>query len=98
MPSKLKLTSNTAPDANQVSTLKVACLNLTGPKLFDQIDKNAIISEYNVSCQKHGIKEKVTTLKKGEPATTSKTYPTILQLVCGCSMNRARIINIGSKI
>ena len=86
MPNKLKLTSSIAPDANQVSTLKAACLNLTGPKLSDQINKNAIISEYNVSCQKRGIKEKVTTLKKGEPTTTSKTYPTILQLVRGCSM------------
>ena len=40
MPSKLKLTSRIAPDTNQVSTLKAACLNSAGPKLSDQIDKN----------------------------------------------------------
>ena len=45
MPSKLKLTSRIAPDANQVNTLKATYLNSTGPKLSDQIDKNAIISE-----------------------------------------------------
>ena len=53
-------------------------------------DKNAIISEYNVSCQKCGIKKKVTTLKKGEPTTIPTImptrYPTISQLVRGCSM------------
>jgi hypothetical protein len=65
-------------------------LNSTGLKLSDQIDKNAIISKYNVSCQKRRIKEKVTTLKKGEPTTIPTTiptsYPTISQLVRGCSM------------
>ena len=86
MPSKLKLTSRIAPDTNQVSTLKAACLNSAGPKLSDQIDKNVIISMYNVSCQKRGIKENVTTLKKGEPTTTPTTYPTISQLIRGCSM------------
>ena len=90
MPSKLKLTSRIAPDTNKVNTLKAICLNSTGSKLSDQIDKNAIISEYNTSCQKREIKEKVTTLKKGEPTTIPTTiptsYPTISQLVRGCSM------------
>jgi len=91
MPSKLKLTSRIAPDVNKVNTLKEACsLNSTGSKLSDQIDKNAIISEYNVSCQKRGIKEKVTTLKKGEPTTIPTiiptSYPTISKLVCGSLM------------
>jgi hypothetical protein len=45
MPSKLKLTSRIAPDANQVNTLKATYLNSTGLKLSDQIDKNAVISE-----------------------------------------------------
>ena len=69
MPSKLKLTSKIAPNAQQVNTLMVACFDSTGPKLSDPIDKNAIISEYNVSCQKRGIKEKVATIKKGETTT-----------------------------
>jgi hypothetical protein len=86
MPSKLKLTSKIAPNAQQVNTLKVACFDLTGPKLSDPIDRNAIISEYSVSCQKRGIKERVTTIKKGEPTTKPTSYPTILQLVHGCSM------------
>jgi len=85
MPSKLKLTSRIAPDANKVNTLKAICLNSTGSKLSNQIDKNAIIS-----CQKRGIKEKVTTLKKGElttiPTIIPTSYPTISQLVRGCSM------------
>ncbi len=42
--------------------------------------------EYNVSCQKRGIKERVTTIKKGEPTTKPTSYPTISQLVRGCSM------------
>ena len=87
MPSKLKLTSRIAPDATKVNTLKAACLNSTSSKLSDQIDKNAIISEYNVSCQKRRIKEKVTT---GEPTTIPTiiptSYPNISQLVRGCSM------------
>ena len=90
MPSKLKFTSRIAPDVNQVNTLKMACLNSTSQKLSDKIDKNAIISEYNVSCQKCGIKEKVATITKGEPTTIPTTiptsYPTISQLVRGCSM------------
>jgi uncharacterized protein YwbE len=69
---------------------KAICLNSIGSKLSDQIDKNAIISEYNISCQKQGIIEKVTTLKKGEPTTIPTimptSYPTISQLVRGCSM------------
>ncbi len=73
---KLKLTSRIASDANQVNTLKTICLNSTGPKLSGQIYKNAIISEYNVSCQKRRIKEKVTTRKKGEPNTIPTTIPT----------------------
>ena len=86
MPSKLKLTSKIAPNVQQVNTLKVVCFDSTGPKLSDPIDKNAIISEYNVSCQKHRIKERVKTIKKGEPTTKPTGYPTILQLVRGCSM------------
>jgi hypothetical protein len=86
MPSKLKLTSKIVPTAQQVNTLKVTCFDLTGPKLSDPIDKNAIISEYNVSCQKRGIKERVATIKKGEPTTKPTSYPTISQLVRGCTL------------
>jgi hypothetical protein len=86
MPSKLKLTLKIAPNVQQVNTLKVACFDLTSPKLSDPVDKNAIISEYNISCQKHRIKERVATIKKGEPTTKPTSYPTISQLVRGCSM------------
>jgi hypothetical protein len=86
MASKLKLTLKIAPTAQQVNALKVTCFDLTGPKSSDPIDKNAIISEYNVSCQKHGTKERVTTIKKGEPTTKPTRYPTISQLVRGCLM------------
>ena len=85
MPSK-KLTSKLAPDARQVNSLKAACLNSSGPKLSEPIDKNAIIAEYDASCQERGIKDIVTTAKKGEPTSTPITYPTIAQLVRGCSM------------
>jgi hypothetical protein len=36
-------------------------LNSSGPKLSDPIDKNAIIAEYNMSCQKQGINNIVST-------------------------------------
>ena len=64
MLSKLKLTSNTAPDVNHVSTLKAACLNSTGPRLSDQIKKNTIISKYNVSCQSMESNKRSPYLKK----------------------------------
>ena len=64
MPSKKSLTSNLAPDARGVQLLQEACLNSSGPKLCDPIDKNAIISEYNASCQKRGIKYIVSTAKE----------------------------------
>jgi hypothetical protein len=86
MPSKLKLTLKIAPTMQQVNTLKMTCFDSTGPTLSDPIDKNTIISEYNISCQKCGIKERVTTIKKGEPTTKPTSHPTILQLVRGCSM------------
>ncbi len=63
MPSK-KLTSKLAPNARQVNSLKEACLNSSSSKLSDPIDKNAIIAEYNVSCQKQGIKDIVSPPKK----------------------------------
>ena len=75
-----------APTAQQVNTLKVTCFDSTGPKLSDPIDKNAIISEYNVSYQKCGIKERVRSVKKGELTTKPTSYPTISQLVRGCLM------------
>ena len=85
MPSK-KLTSKLAPDARQVNSLKAACLNSSRSKLSEPINKNAIIAEYDASCQERGIKDIVTTAKKGEPTSTPITYPTIAQLVRGCSM------------
>jgi hypothetical protein len=75
-----------APDAHQVKSLKEACLKSSGSKLSHPINKNAIIPKYNVSCQEHGIKHNVTTIKKGEPTTKPINYPTISQLVRGCSM------------
>ena len=86
MPSKKSTTLKVAPDAHQVKSLKEACLNSSGPKLSDPINKNAIIAEYDVSCQKQGIKNIVSTAKKGEPTTTPIIYPSIAQLVRGCSM------------
>ena len=86
MPSQKSVTSKVAPDAHQVNLLKEACLNSSGPKLSDPINKNAIIAEYNVSCQKQGVKDIVSTTKNGEPTTIPITYPSITQLVHGCSM------------
>jgi len=80
MPSKNSITSKVAPDAHQVKLLKEACLNSSGPKLSDPIDKNAIIAEYDMSCQKQGIKNIVSTTKKGEPTTIPIIYPSITQL------------------
>jgi hypothetical protein len=87
MPSKLELTSKLAPDTHQVNFLKAGCLNLFPPKLSDLINKNTIVSKYNASCcQEKGIDCKVTPVKKGEPYITSTKYPTIYQLVQGCSI------------
>jgi len=86
MPSKKSITSKLAPDARKVHSLKEACLNSSGPKLSDHIDKNTIIAEYNASCQKCGTKDIVSTAKKGEPTTIPTIYPSIIQLVRGCSM------------
>jgi hypothetical protein len=72
--------------ARQVSSLKAACSNSSAPKLFQTIDKNAIITEYTESCHQKGTLSKVTTIKKGEPTTKPTNYPTISQLVRGCSM------------
>jgi hypothetical protein len=55
-------------------------------KLSHPINKNAIISKYNILCQERGIKHNVTTIKKGEPTTKPINYPTISHLVRGCSM------------
>jgi hypothetical protein len=86
MPSKKSITSKLAPDACQVHLLKEACLNLSGPKLSNPINKNAIIAEYDASSQKRGIKDIVSTAKKGEPTTIPIIYPSITQLVRGCLM------------
>jgi len=86
MPSKKSITSKLAPDVRKVHSLKEACLNSSGPKLSDPIDKNAIIAEYDMSCQKQGIKNIVSTAKKDEPTTIPIIYPSITQLVRGCSM------------
>jgi hypothetical protein len=86
IPGKLKHISKLAPDKHQVNSSKAACLNLSGSKLSNPIDKNAIISNYNVSCQQHGIKDKVTTVKNSEPTIKPINYPTISQLVRECSM------------
>jgi hypothetical protein len=75
-----------APDAHHVKLLKTACLNSSGPKLSDPINKNAIIVEYDMSCQKQGIKNIISTAKKGEPTTIPIIYPSITQLVRGCLM------------
>ena len=85
MPIK-KLTSKLAPDARHVHSLKEACLNSSGPKLSEPIDKNSVIAEYDASCVKRGIKDIVSTAKKSEPTTIPITYPTIAQLVRDCSM------------
>jgi hypothetical protein len=85
MPSK-ELTSKLAPDARHVHSLKEACLNSSGPKLSKPIDKNSVIAEYDASCVKRGIKDIVSTAKKGEPTTIPITYPTIAQLVRDCPM------------
>ena len=86
MPSKSKFTLKLAPDAQQVSSLRAACLNSIGCKLSDPIEKNSIISKYDASCQKRGILCKVATLKKGGPTIKPINYPTIFLLVNGCSM------------
>jgi len=64
MPSKKSITSKLAPDACKVHSLKEFCMNSSDPKLSDPINKNAIIAEYDMSCQKQGIKNIVSTAKK----------------------------------
>jgi hypothetical protein len=74
------------PNACQDGSLKAACSNYSAPKLSQTINKNAIIEEYTESCHQKGTLPKVTTIKKGEPSTKPTNYPTISQLVHGCSM------------
>jgi hypothetical protein len=78
MQSSLKLTSKLSLDTHQVDLLKAAFLNLSAPKLSEPINKNAIISEFDASCQKKGTKCKA-------PSINPTNYPTIYQLVRGCS-------------
>jgi hypothetical protein len=74
------------PDAHQVSSLKAPCSNSSAPKSSQAIDKNAIIAEYTESCHQKGTLSEVTTIKKSEPTTKPTNYPTISELVRGCSM------------
>ncbi len=86
MPSKKSITLKLAPDVCQVYSIKEVCLILTSPKLSNPINKNAIVAEYDASCQKCGIKDIVSTTKKGEQTTIPIIYPSITELVRGCLM------------
>ncbi len=83
---KLKDTSNSTPNALECVILRAACQNAPAPKLSQKIDKNAIIANYGNNCQKTGYSGQVITTKKGEPTELPTTYPSIYELVCGCSM------------
>ncbi len=98
MPSKMKLTLKLAPDAHQVNSLKAAFLNSSRSKLSNPINKNAIISKYNVSCQQHGIKDKVTTVKKVGQVSNPSTILPSPKSSTNAWWSQAWIINIGSWI
>jgi hypothetical protein len=77
----IRFTSNQAPNACQVSSLKTACSNSSAPKLSQTINKNAIIAEYTESCHQKGNLSEVTAIKKGELTEPPITYPSIYKLV-----------------
>jgi hypothetical protein len=56
-------------------------------KRITNVDKNAVIQEYENSCLwKHCLSGPVLFSKKGEPTNLHTNYPTIAQLVRGCTM------------
>jgi hypothetical protein len=56
-------------------------------KRITNVNKNAVIQEYNNSClRKHCLSGLITSSKKGEPTNLHTNYPTIAQLVHGCTM------------
>jgi hypothetical protein len=72
---KSKVTSNSIPNMRECKILRTACQNASDPKLLQQIDKNAIINNFDKNCTKTGCLGQVTTIKKGEPTEPPITYP-----------------------
>jgi hypothetical protein len=72
--------------ANKIESLQDAVLALE-EKRITNVNKNAVIQEYKNSCLwKHGLSGPVTSSKKDEPTNLPTNYPTIAQLVRGCTM------------
>ncbi len=83
---KLKVTSNSIPNARKCKILRTACQNASDPKLLQKFDKNTIIDNYDENCKKTGCSGQVTMIKKGELTEPPITYPSIYKLVRDCSM------------
>jgi hypothetical protein len=86
MPSKLKVTLNSAASKNINKVLQKPHVFSTDSILSKPINKNSILSKYDEELKKLGFSEQVTTTKKGEPTYLHTNYPSIFQLICDCSM------------
>ncbi len=86
MPNKTKVILKTALSETNNKLLQDACQHSSDSVLNKAIDKNTIIAKYDKDCRKMGYSDQVTTANKGEPTHPPTTYPSIYQLVRGCSM------------
>ena len=62
------------------------CHKLQRKAMTKGIDKNKILDEYSLACQKNGTLHRTAAVKQGEPTKKPTTYPTIAQLVRDCEM------------
>jgi hypothetical protein len=62
------------------------CHKLQRKAMTKGIDKNKILNEYSLACQKNGTLHRTAAVKQGEPTKKPTTYPTIAQLVRDCEM------------
>jgi len=86
MPNKTKVILKTALSKIDNKSLQDVCQLSSDSVLNKAIDKNTIIAKYDKDCRKMGYSDQVTTANKGEPTHPPTTYPSIYQLVRGCSM------------
>ena len=87
MPNKTKVILKTASsDIDKNKPLRVVLPGSSDSVLSKAIDKNSIIAKYDKDCQEMGYPNQVTTANKGEPTHPPTIYPSIYQLVYGCSM------------
>ncbi len=62
------------------------CHKLQRKAMTIGINKNKILDEYSLVCQKNGTLHRTAAVKQGEPNKKPTTYPTIAQLVRDCKM------------